>query len=517
MLRSRIGARLSKTMQFCKYSQQWHQPTGYETGIQVYNCIARSNVPLVLKNKHIATWYTCGPTVYDSSHLGHASCYVKLDIIQRIMRDHFKINLVTAMNITDIDDKIIKRSHESGRSWQELTKLYETEFWNDMKRLHVIEPNVKIRVTENIPHIVAFIKKLIANKLAYIGRDKSIYFDVNSYPGYGKLQRLNIEQVSHELKESTIDFALWKAQKASNEPSWSSPWGDGRPGWHIECSALASMIFGNGIDIHAGGLDLKFPHHENEEAQSCAFHETPQWVNYWLHTGHLSIAGQSEKMSKSLKNTISIDEMLQSYSSDEFRMACILSNYRNSVEYGDKMMNTAHGTLKRFHEFNVNVEAYLKGRKRGALIDSNEILALLSKSKLLIDQHLKDDFNTARCIGVLIELSSAVSKSINSTTENEQTFASNLDTIAAVRNFVNCNLQMFGFEIGDATHIDDNNLDLSSLLEDLVKTRSDMRQRAMETKNKEMFRVCDELRDCLKRNGVELKDHYQGSTWNFTK
>ncbi|XP_055856371.1 cysteine--tRNA ligase, mitochondrial [Episyrphus balteatus] len=503
--------------QLCKYSHQWHKPAGYETGIQVYNTITRSNVPLVLQNEHIATWYTCGPTVYDSSHLGHASCYVKLDIIQRILRNHFKINLVTAMNITDIDDKIIQRSQESGKSCQDLAKSYELEFWNDMDRLGVAEPNVKIRVTENIPQIVAFIDKIVQDKSAYIGRDQSIYFDVSSHSGYGKLQKLNLEQVSHETKESTVDFALWKAKKEPNEPSWQSPWGDGRPGWHIECSALASMIFGKSIDIHAGGLDLKFPHHENEEAQCCVFHKTPQWVNYWLHTGHLSVVGQSEKMSKSLKNTIGIDELLKTYSSNDFRMACMLSNYRSSVEYGDSMMNTAQGTLKRFSEFNSNVDAYLEGKKRSASIDSNQILELLSQSKVLLNQHLKDDFNTARCVGVLIELASTVSKSINSTAEQVDIFASNLDTVAAVRNFINSNLQMFGFEMMKTVKKSDKNLDLSLLLEDLVKTRNEMRQRAMESKNKEMFKVCDELRNCLQRNGIQLKDHSQGSTWNYIK
>lgn len=471
----------------------------------------------MLRNEHIATWYTCGPTVYDSSHLGHASCYVKLDIIQRILRNHFKINLVTAMNITDIDDKIIKRSRESGQPWQDLTKMYEKVFWDDMKRLGVDEPQIKIRVTENIDQIVAFIEKIIKTKSAYVGRDKSIYFDVSSYSNYGKLQKLNLEQISHQTKESAVDFALWKSKKEYEEPSWPSPWGEGRPGWHIECSALASRIFGNNIDIHAGGLDLKFPHHENEEAQSCIFHGTTQWVNNWIHTGHLHVIGQSEKMSKSLKNTIGINEMLESHSSNDFRMACMLSNYRTSVEYGDKMMATAKGTLKRLSEFNSNVNAYLEGKKRDAPIDSNKILEIVSQSKQRIDEHLKDDFNTAKCVGTLIELSSTVSKSLNSTAETGDIFASSLDTIAAVQNFIKCQLQMFGFQITESVKESEKNLDLSLLLEDLVNTRSELRTQAMESKNKEMFKVCDKLRDCLQRNGIQLKDHSQGSTWSFTK
>lgn len=500
-----------------KHSHQWHKPIGFETGINVYNTISRSNVPLVLQNEHIATWYTCGPTVYDSAHLGHASCYVKIDIIQRILRNHFKINLVTAMNITDIDDKIIKRSRESGKPWRDLVRDYEKDFWISMRELGVEKPQIIIRVTENIPQIIAFIDKLIKNRSAYIGRDNSIYFDVSAHPDYGKFKKLNLENIAHNAKEATVDFALWKAKKDPNEPSWKSPWGEGRPGWHIECSTLASMIFGRSIDFHAGGLDLKFPHHENEEAQSCVFHGTPQWVNYWIHTGHLHVAGQSEKMSKSLKNTIGIKEMLESYSSEDFRMACMLSNYRSSVEYDDKMMCMAQATVNKFSEFNSSIDAYIEGKKPRVTIDSNHILKLLSKSKLQIDMYLKDDFNTAKCISSLIELSSAINKAINSKPETSEMFASNVSMVATVQNFINEQLHMFGFGVSATAHRSENSLDFSLLLKDIVSTRSELRLRALESKNEELFKVCDLLRNCLHKNGIEIKDHTKGSTWNFLK
>lgn len=219
----------------------WIQPPiALDTGIKVYNCVARTAVPLVFPNNQLVTWYTCGPTVYDSSHIGHASCYVKLDIIQRILRDHFNINLVTAMNITDVDDKIINKSNATKEPWQQLAKRYEAEFWNDMDSLGVCRPDIILRVTERIPEIIDFVRKLLDQESAYIGRDGSVYFA--NQRTTGKLQ--NIGEVNAEvpatetdsIKKSPSDFALWKAAKPE-EPSWDVPWtlGDikleGRPGW----------------------------------------------------------------------------------------------------------------------------------------------------------------------------------------------------------------------------------------------------------------------------------------------
>jgi cysteinyl-tRNA synthetase len=197
-----------------------------------------------VKNKNCVTWYTCGPTVYDSSHIGHASCFLKLDIIQRVLRQHFKLNLVTVMNITDIDDKIIARSNALKISTKELAKQFEREFWRDLDALEISRPNCVMRVTENLDIIKEFIIKLVDNKKAYQAENGSVYFDVGAYGRYGKLQNLGEEDtVGSTYKKSNMDFALWKAAK-QNEVYWESPWGPGRPGWHIECSALASHVFG---------------------------------------------------------------------------------------------------------------------------------------------------------------------------------------------------------------------------------------------------------------------------------
>lgn len=239
-----------RTMQF-RLTHNWIKPEGFDTGIKIYNCITRCKEPLVLQNKHCLKWYTCGPTVYDSAHIGHASCYMKLDIIQKILRNYFKLNLVTVMNITDIDDKIIKRANERKINYRNLVNMYEKEFWKDFNNLGIPQPDIVIKVTENIDLIIDFIKKLVQDGFAYKAKDDSVYFNVESCVRYGKLQnfgREELEKNKTSIKKSVMDFVLWKSSK-QGEPFWSSPWGNGRPGWHIECSTLASHLLGKSIII----------------------------------------------------------------------------------------------------------------------------------------------------------------------------------------------------------------------------------------------------------------------------
>ncbi|KAI8123827.1 mitochondrial, Cysteine--tRNA ligase [Lucilia cuprina] len=503
MTKRRLGYFVNPLRTLCS-QQHWFKPDGIDTGIRIYNCAARRQVPLILPNESFLTWYTCGPTVYDSSHLGHASCYVKLDIIQRILRQHFNFNIVSAMNITDIDDKIIKRSQESGKVWREISHYYETEFWSDLNKLNVIQPNIKLRVTEHMPKIINYIENIVRKQCAYVANDSSVYFDVKQFPIYGKLQNLNLNEddaLKSQNKLSPFDFALWKSRKSENEPSWPSPWGPGRPGWHIECSTLANMIFGKSIDIHAGGMDLRFPHHENEEAQSCVYHDTRQWVNYWLHTGHLNIKGESEKMSKSLKNTISIDEMLKEFTADDFRMACALSNYKNSMDYSKELMETAKNTLNKFKTFKFDCLAYLSGKKIGSNLNANTILQNLNYAKSNIDSCIRDDFDTAFGFSF-----------------NKHTLRSNFwNAIAAVNNYVDYILQSFGFSFADDQRSINSkeNININVIIEDILKTRENIRQQAVMGKNKELFKVCDDLRNCLRNHGIEIRDHPQGSSWNF--
>ena len=503
-------------------ASKWNQPQGkVDTGIKIYNCVAKEKVPLILRDNLYVSFYTCGPTVYDSAHIGHASCYVKLDILQRILRDYFGYNLVTAMNITDIDDKIIKRAGENKTNWKDLAVKYEDEFWNDLKNLNCKEPDIKLRVTEHIPEIMDFISKLLHNNQAYKTPDGYVYFRTKNLERYGKLQKLNIEDEKTDSKENISDFALWKGAK-TGEPFWEAEFGAGRPGWHIECSTLASMIFGQRIDFHAGGLDLKFPHHENEEAQSCAFHGIDDWVSYWVHTGHLHLEGQADKMSKSLKNTINISELLAKYSADEFRMACLLSNYKTSIEFGENSMKIAINVLKKLNSFFNDAESYIKGIKPIVDLNESEILAKIENVDQNFEEALKDDFNTSKSVSCLLDLASFVNKSIsNPSKPNDLIMASNFGPVRSAVNLISKRLGIFG--LGDMGKAGQKSNDLVNLgkLEDLIEniiiTRNEIRLKAMETKDKNLFKVCDQIRDNLRKSNVEIKDHKKTSTWNFIK
>ncbi|XP_022229472.2 cysteine--tRNA ligase, mitochondrial isoform X2 [Drosophila obscura] len=508
----------------------WHKPVGQHTGITVYNNGMRRKVPLVLHNPNMVTWYTCGPTVYDSAHLGHASTYVKVDIIQRILRDYFKINLVTAMNITDVDDKIIRKARESGCDWLGMARTYEAEFRQDMLRLNVQPPDIRTHVTSNMPAILQFIEELINESQAYVTEDNSVYFDVSMYPHYGKLQRLGMssEEKSDLLKQNSADFALWKAKKEADEPSWAAPWGgEGRPGWHIECSAIAGLFFGSQLDFHAGGLDLRFPHHENEEAQCCVRYQTDQWVNYWMHTGQLYIAGDEQKMSKSLGNTISIAEMLQTYTADEFRMACLLSNYRNAMPYSEQLMLTARQTLQRFKNFQADLSAYTQFLKPVRKLDEGALRAQIAHMATEFDSSLRDDFDTARGISVLIDQMTSISRCINEQQADAvEEPAYCLDLLTAAGNFINRAMLTFGLtKLAETESLALNTplpavggaLDPALLIADVLAIRAKLRQEAISghQKNIQLLVACDQLRTLLEQHGIQIRDHKQGSSWVY--
>ncbi|XP_055532521.1 probable cysteine--tRNA ligase, mitochondrial isoform X2 [Wyeomyia smithii] len=491
----------------------------YEAGPRIYSCKVRNKIPLELPTSPaLTTSYTCGPTVYDSAHIGHASCYVRVDILQRILKQHFRVNLVTAMNITDIDDKIIRRASEQGKPWQELSRHYEQEFWSDLRRLNVQTPDIILRVTDHIPAIVAFIDKLLSTGYAYKSTDDSIYFETSKHPQYGKLQNIPSEEGPAVGKKSAADFALWKASKPG-EPFWESPFGPGRPGWHIECSTLATQIFGSRLDFHAGGLDLRFPHHENEEAQSCCYHQVQDWVRYWIHTGQLHLEGQTHKMSKSLKNTVSIRELLDGYSADEFRMLCLLSHYRSVIEYGTDTMAIATNVLKKLRSFIKDSKAYVAGIKPATSIDAVLLQTKLAEVDKKVDEFLCNDFNTANAVTSLADLASVVNKSINQRT-SELVSASESGAVQGAMNYIRDKLALFGLQsfVDDAKVTATDNQSGQSvehLIEALVKLRSTVRRKAMETKDRTLFDICDQMRDELKLLNVEVKDHGKLTSWSY--
>eukprot|EP01032_Pedospumella_encystans_P027830 gene27830-31440_t len=345
------------------------------------------------------TWYSCGPTVYDSSHMGHARTYVCTDIIRRVMVDYFNIRMNYAMGITDIDDKIIKKGRESGlHTWNEMQAMVrslEDDFFRDMDSLNVLRPDTVLRVTEHIPEIIAYITRLIDLKSAYVTTD-GVYFDFsslkNEYDKFGGAHPGSEEdenvpggegafQSSVQLhsKRNAKDFALWKllkpvtdstgdgveisTERRSKECVWDSPWGLGRPGWHIECSAMTHSLFGDKIDIHSGGVDLKFPHHTNEiaqcEAHNCSEHNG--WVGSWIHLGHLHIEGR--KMSKSLKNFVSIADYLQSNitsnAADDFRLYCLQHKYHATLTYSPMRVQDAAKFRNKMEHFSSSLRSAL--------------------------------------------------------------------------------------------------------------------------------------------------------------
>ncbi|XP_015125022.1 probable cysteine--tRNA ligase, mitochondrial isoform X2 [Diachasma alloeum] len=513
----KIWSRLFHQEMKQQWNTVWSRPVGYETGIFVYNPIVKKKVPLILKNHKTATWYVCGPTVYDSAHIGHACSYIRFDIIRRILSSFFLISVLPVMGITDIDDKIILHSQGSSKfsSWRHLSKHYEQEFFSEMRQLNILPSYVYCRVTDYIPEIINFISTLITKDFAYKSTDNSIYFNASKYPAYGKLRKPD-ENMTSSLKLSPWDFALWKAAKP-NEPFWDSPWGPGRPGWHIECSTMASVTLGNNIDIHSGGLDLIFPHHENEEAQSCCHHETGQWVNYWLHSGLLHL--EDTKMSKSLQNTITIKELLEKFTANQFRLLCLCTHYRSTIEFSQETMSKAVALLKKFEYFQSDCRNYVAGRFPVANVDSSTIYGKLRQVQENILEALRNDFGTPQVVDELSELVRVVNKGLNSPIQGSECFeVRDAPCIAAAAIYVERVLRDLGICMGEESlQAGESDGKFRNVVDDFVKFRTIVRNKALEmrVKDKELLGACDDVRKSLANCGVKVKDYRNTATWTF--
>ncbi|GFT22834.1 probable cysteine--tRNA ligase, mitochondrial [Nephila pilipes] len=431
---------------YSSYLGKFQTPQGYETGITIYNSSANKKVPLILKNKDILTWYICGPTVYAESHIGHACCYVKFDILRRIMENVFGINVLLLMGITDIDDKIIRKSIESNLSTSEISRMYESDFFKDMAAMRVIPPSSVSRVTDNIVHIIAFIEKLIEKDFAYVTEKGNVYFKVAkgvSADILNEISEVNETNIDPSKKDKR-DFVLWKVAK-ENEPYWTSPWCNGRPGWHIECSVLASKIFGSHLDLHSGGYDLLFPHHSNEKSQSEAYHSCSQWGNYWLHAGLLQV-GNDIKMSKSIQNTISIKEFLRENSVNDFRIFCLQSPYRKNMLYCSETLARAKDMHCKFHNFINELELFSNGQLVSPLIDEDRLLLKLKSTKERVISLLADDFNTSQVLLCLTDLIDVVNENLQSTIDTIP-FKDSVTVISACANYIDKTLETLGIKI----------------------------------------------------------------------
>ncbi|XP_009948241.1 PREDICTED: probable cysteine--tRNA ligase, mitochondrial, partial [Leptosomus discolor] len=494
--------------------------------------------------------YSCGPTVYDRAHLGHACSYVRFDIIRRIMTRFFGIEVIMVMGITDIDDKIIKRANEMNISPVALARIYEEDFKRDMAALQVLPPTVYMRVTDNIPQIISFIKTIIASGQAYATSQGNVYFDVKSWgKRYGVLTTIypdTQEEAVDTDKRHGRDFALWKAAKPQ-ELSWTSPWGKGRPGWHIECSTISSAVFGKQLDIHTGGIDLAFPHHENEIAQCEVYHQCEQWGNYFLHSGHLHVKGNKDKMSKSLKNYITIKDFLKKFSSDQFRMFCLRSRYSSAVEFSDESMDDAKHLLQAISLFIRDANAYIKGQLICEPVREDILWERLANTKVTVKAAFADDFDTSRAVAAIMDLIHHGNRQLKAVTKDAGSPRSSVvygSIISYIEGFFNALGMSFGerqVALGG-----DNSAVLSNVIDELVRFRAEVRRYALalpeaadavptedatgaegpnqEQKEKRqqlmrerktLLEACDSLRGDLAAFGIHIKDRAAVSTWEM--
>ncbi|NWX50511.1 SYCM protein, partial [Steatornis caripensis] len=506
------GGRKAAARQCCSAARrrEWVLPAGRDSGIVAYNSRSRSKEPLVLATEGVATWYSCGPTVYDRAHLGHACSYVRFDIIRRIMTRFFGIEVIMVMGITDIDDKIIKRANEMSISPVALARIYEEDFKQDMAALKVLPPTVYMRVTDNIPQIISFINTIIASGQAYATSQGNVYFDVKSWgKRYGVLTTIYPDTQDEAVdtdKRDGKDFALWKAAKPQ-ELSWTSPWGKGRPGWHIECSTISSAVFGKQLDIHSGGIDLAFPHHENEIAQCEVYHCCEQWGNYFLHSGHLHVKGNKEKMSKSLKNYITIKDFLKKFSSDQFRMFCLRSRYssgkekkpqpllvgicmafhtrfpgwrRRAVEFSDKCMDDAKHHLQAISSFIRDANAYIKGQLVCDPVREDVLWERLANTKVTVKAAFADDFDTSRAVAAIMDLIHHGNRQLKAVTKDAGSPRSSVvygSIISYIEGFFNALGMSFG-ERQVALGGGDSAV-LSNVIDELVRFRAKVRHYAL--------------------------------------
>ncbi len=388
--------------------------------IRIYNTFNRKKEDFIPLNGNHVNFYSCGPTVYDYFHIGNARPLIIFDVFRRYL-EYRGYNVNYIVNITDIDDKIINRSIKNNVDFKVISRKYTDAFFDGMKKLGVRPATVHPFATDNIDGMLNLINRLIKNGNAY-EIEGSIYFDISSFSGYGKLSGRDIEQIQagarvdiDERKKNPLDFALWKATKP-DEPSWDSPWGPGRPGWHIECSVMAMRYAGDTLDIHSGGQDLVFPHHENEIAQSEAATGKP-FVRYWLHNGFLDIEG--EKMSKSIGNILTVQDMLEKHDPMAIRLFFLLKHYRSPIDFSEDLLKEAKAAFNRLKNTYIKIKTTID--QNGGIQkfhdtpeDDSSPLGMILKNKKSIIEAMDDDFNTARALGHLFE----IVKIVNSYEEN---------------------------------------------------------------------------------------------------
>ena len=438
--------------------------------LKIYNTLSREKELFRPLNSKSIKMYVCGPTVYSYAHIGNARPAVIFDILYRLLKSIYP-EVVYVRNITDVDDKINEAAKKLNKPISFITEKYTDIYHKDMQSLGILSPSHEPRVTDNIDQIISMIKRILDNENAYIN-DSHVLFDITSFEQYGKLSNRNMDEMLSgarvevaEYKKNPGDFVLWKPSK-DDEPGWNSPWGYGRPGWHIECSSMVETYLGKEIDIHGGGQDLIFPHHENEIAQSCSAHNSKSYAKYWMHNGYLNMEG--EKMSKSLGNIITVKELLEKYDGEVIRLALLSTHYRKPINFGESLLEQSKNILNKLYK-NLNNESH-----------EDEI------SKDVVNS-LLDDLNTPLAISSLLKIkcSKTLIKSAN------------------LLGLLNKTSEEW-FSLNNKSTILENDIEL------LITERAEAR------KSKDFARA-DEIRDQLDQNNVILEDIDGKTNWRVKK
>lgn len=461
--------------------------------MKIFNTLTRTKEELKTVEEGKVKIYACGPTVYNFIHIGNARPLCVFDVLRRFL-EYIGYDVRFVQNFTDIDDKIIKRANEENLTYKQVSEKYIEEYWKDVKGMNVREATVHPKATENIDEIIDIVSTLIDKGYAY-AVDGDVYFSPSKFNEYGKLSHQPLEDLEAgarimvgEVKKEPMDFALWKSAKPG-EPYWESPWGHGRPGWHIECSAMVRRFLGNTIDIHCGGQDLIFPHHENEIAQSECCNGVP-FANYWMHNGYINV--DNVKMSKSLGNFFTVRDVAEKYGYEPIRFLMISSHYRSPINYSTDIIEQCKASLARLYTCRDSLDFALENAAEGEA--DSDILAMFDKRRQQFIEAMSDDLNTADAIAALFELVRDINSNVIAANANKGTVE------AAIKVFD---------ELADVLGLVYNREkeDLDSEIEALIEQRTQARK----DRN---WAEADRIRDELKAKGIVLEDTAQGVKWH---
>lgn len=462
--------------------------------MKLYNTLTRTKEEFIPIEEGKVKMYVCGPTVYNYIHIGNARPFIIFDTLRRYL-EYRGYDVTFVQNFTDVDDKIIKRGHEEQISPEEVANKYINEYFVDSDGLGIKRASVHPRVTDNINEIITFVKELEDKGYAYeVNGD--VYFDTKKFEGYGKLSKQNQDDLEagarievNSQKRHPMDFVLWKSKK-EGEPGWQSPWGEGRPGWHIECSVMSNRYLGETIDIHAGGQDLAFPHHENEIAQSEARSGKP-FSNYWIHNGYINI--NNEKMSKSKGNFFTVRDISKLYDLEIVRFFMLSSHYRNPVNFSDELLSQSKAGLERLYNAKERAEFIISNLQESSITeDEKSLVEELNSYRTKFVNAMEDDINTADAISVIFELSRFINTNVSdkSSLEFAKKCLDEFNELTSVLNIVNKK--------------QDDILDEE--IENLIQKR-------VEAKKNKDFKLADDIRQELLEKGIILEDTRQGTKW----